>query len=215
MKTLFLCSYFAGVQPLFEKFAEQHELEKKVLFIPTAGNVAEYTDYIDEGRAVFADFQFDIVPLDIAEATEAVVREKITQTPCLHISGGNTFYLLQELKGKELLSLIRERMDQGMVYIGESASAIIASSDTYSQIIDDKNLALDLTDDAALGLVDFSVLPHWGDFPFEETAKQTADVYDGQLKLLKLTNQQAVLVKGDRITIVNNQSVQVFFCHEF
>ena len=70
-----------------------------------------------------------------------------------------------------------------------------------------KNLALDLTDDAALGLVDFSVLPHWGDFPFEETAKQTADVYDGQLKLLKLTNQQAVLVKGDRITIVNNQSV--------
>ena len=102
-----------------------------------------------------------------------------------------------------------------MVYIGESASAIIASSDTYSQIIDDKNLALDLTDDAALGLVDFSVLPHWGDFPFEETAKQTADVYDGQLKLLKLTNQQAVLVKGDRITIVNNQSVQVFFCHEF
>lgn len=107
-------------------------MEKKVLFIPTAGNVAEYTDYIDEGRAVFADLQFDIVPLDIAEATEAVVREKITQTPCLHISGGNTFYLLQELKRKELLSLIRERMDQGMVYIGESASAIIASSDTYS-----------------------------------------------------------------------------------
>lgn len=208
MKTLFLCSYFAGVQPLFEKFTEQHELEKKVLFIPTAGNVEEYINYIDEGRAVFADLQFEIDLLDIAEMTEAVVREKITQIPYLYISGGNTFYLLQELKRKNLLPLIREQINQGMVYIGESVGAIIASSDiSYSQIMDDKHLAPDLTDDAALGLVDCSVLPHWGEFPFEETAKQTADVYDGQFKLLKLTNQQAVLVRDDSITVVNNQSV--------
>ncbi|EHJ52002.1 Type 1 glutamine amidotransferase-like domain-containing protein [Streptococcus macacae] len=205
MKTLFLCSYFAGVQPLFEKFAEQHELEKKVLFLPTAGNVEEYRDYIDEGRAVFADLQFEVALLDIAEVTEAVAREKITQTPCLYISGGNTFYLLQELKRKNLLSLIRERINQGMVYIGESAGAIIASSDiSYNQIMDDKHLAPDLTDDAALGLVDFSVLPHWGEFPFEETAEQTAAVYEGQLKLLKLTNQQAVLVDDDNYAAENS-----------
>lgn len=123
MKTLFLCSYFAEVQPLFETFAEQHELEKKVLFIPTAGNVEEYTAYIDEGRAVFADLQFDIVPMDVAEETETVVREKLAQASCLYISGGNTFYLLQELKRKNVLPLIRKRINQGMVYIGESAGA--------------------------------------------------------------------------------------------
>ena len=202
MKTLFLCSYFAKVQPLFADFVVQHKLEKKVLFIPTAGNVEEYTDYIDEGKAVFADLQFDIDLLDIAEATEAEVREKIAQTPCLYISGGNTFYLLQELKRKNLLPLIRERIDQGLVYISESAGAIIASKDIfYSHIMDDKELAPDLTDYAALGLVDFSVLPHWGEFPFGEVSKQTAEAYGGQLNLLKLTNNQAVLVKDGQYRV--------------
>ncbi|MGT2924404.1 Type 1 glutamine amidotransferase-like domain-containing protein [Streptococcus caviae] len=202
MKTLFLCSYFAKVRPLFADFVAQHKLAKKVLFIPTAGNVEEYTDYIDEGKAVFADLQFDIDLLDIAEATEAEVREKIVQTPCLYISGGNTFYLLQELKRKNLLPLIRERIDQGLVYISESAGAIIASSDiSYSQIMDDKHLAPDLTDYAALGLVDFSVLPHWEEFPFEEASEQTSEAYGGQLNLLKLTNSQTVLVEDEQYRI--------------
>lgn len=206
MKTLFLCSYFAEVQPLFETFAEQDELEKKVLFIPTAGNVEEYTAYIDKGRAVFEELQFDVVPMDIAEETETVVREKLAQTSLLYISGGNTFYLLQELKRKNLLPLIRERINQGMVYIGESAGAIITSNDiSYSQIMDDKSLASDLTDYTALGLVDFSVLPHWGEYPFEEATKQTADIYDQKINLIKLTNRQAVLTVGDNSTVVISQ----------
>ncbi len=205
MKTLFLCSYFAEVQPLFETFAEQHKLKKKILFIPTAGNVEEYRDYIDEGRDILADLQFEVDLLDIATAAEAVVREKISQTPCLYISGGNTFYLLQELKRKNLLPLIYERINQGMVYVGESAGAIIASNDiSYSQIMDDKSLASDLTDYTALGLVDFSVLPHWGEYPFEEATKQTADIYDQKINLIKLTNKQAVLTTRDKPIVVSS-----------
>lgn len=206
MKTLFLCSYFAEVASLFKTFADQHQLEKKVLFIPTAGNVEGYTAYIDEARAVFADLHFEIEVLDIAEAREDVVREKMLQTPCLYISGGNTFYLLQELKKKNLLPLIRERIHQGMVYLGESAGAIIASKDIfYNHIMDDKRLASDLTEYSALSVVDFSVLPHWKEFPFEESSQQTAAAYDGQLKLLKLTNQQAVLVTGHTTVTENVQ----------
>lgn len=206
MKTLFLCSYFTDVASLFKTFADQNQFEKKVLFIPTAGNVGEYTAYIDEARAVFADLQFEVEVLDIAEAREDVVREKISQTPCLYISGGNTFYLLQELKKKNLLPLIRERIHQGMVYLGESAGAIIASRDIfYNHIMDDKNLAPGLTEYSALSMVDFFVLPHWKEFPFEESSQQTAAAYDGQLKLLKLTNQQAVLVTGHTNVIENAQ----------
>ena len=206
MKTLFLCSYFTDVASLFKTFADQNQFEKKVLFIPTAGNVEEYTAYIDEARAVFLDLQFEVEVLDIAEAREDVVREKISQTPCLYISGGNTFYLLQELKKKNLLPLIRERIHQGMVYLGESAGAIIASRDIfYNHIMDDKNLAPGLTEYSALSMVDFFVLPHWKEFPFEESSQQTAAAYDGQLKLLKLTNQQAVLVTGHTNVIENAQ----------
>ncbi|MGT2636584.1 hypothetical protein ACVRWL_02035 [Streptococcus ratti] len=50
----------------------------------------------------------------------------------------------------------------------------------------------------------FSVLPHWGESSFEEITEQTAAVYEGQLKLLKLTNQQAVLVNDNKYTVENN-----------
>ncbi|SQF39881.1 peptidase E [Streptococcus ferus] len=92
-----------------------------------------------------------------------------------------------------------------MVYVGESAGAIIASNDiSYSQIMDDKSLASDLTDYAALGLVDFSVLPHWGEFPFEEITEQTAGTYGKQLNLIKLDNKQAVLTTRDKSIVVSS-----------
>lgn len=53
MKTLFLASYFAAVENLFKRFLKQHFLLHKVLFIPTAGNVESYVEYIDEAKNIF------------------------------------------------------------------------------------------------------------------------------------------------------------------
>ena len=125
MKTLFLTSYFSGVGNLFRNFIQEQILAKQVLFIPTAGNVEHYVGYIDEAKYVFQTLGFSVDILDIANTSEVVIKEKIKQTPYLYISGGNTFYLLQELKKKNLLDLINLRISEGMVYIGESAGAMI------------------------------------------------------------------------------------------
>lgn len=144
MKTLFLASYFAAVENLFKRFLKQHFLLHKVLFIPTAGNVESYVEYIDEAINIFHKLGFEVDVLDIAQETEEVIKEKLNHTPILYISGGNTFYLLQELKRKHLVPHIKKRIDEGMLYLGESAGAIITASDIeYNQIMDDKNIAID------------------------------------------------------------------------
>ncbi len=126
-------------------------------------------------------------------------------TPSLYISGGNTFYLLQELKRKHLLPHIKKRIDEGMFYLGESAGAIITASDIeYNQIMDDKNIAIDLTNYSALNLVDFAIVPHYGEFPFEESSQKTVQIYQSKLNLLPLTNSQAVIVDEDNYTIQTN-----------
>ena len=52
-----------------------------------------------------------------------------------------------------------------MLYLGESAGAIITANDIeYNQIMDDKNIAIDLTNYSALNLVDFAIVPHYGEF---------------------------------------------------
>nr|WP_273751565.1 Type 1 glutamine amidotransferase-like domain-containing protein [Leuconostoc mesenteroides] len=57
------------------------------------------------------------------EDTDTVVH-KIEQAEILFITGGNTFYLLQKLKRKNLLPLLTEKIKNGTPYIGESPGAI-------------------------------------------------------------------------------------------
>jgi peptidase E, putative len=203
MKQLFLCSYFAEVKSLFKQYASKKQLGKHVLFIPTAGNVEEYRGYIDEAQQTFVDLGFQVEILDISACDRETAQTKIIQSKLLYVSGGNTFYLLQELKKKQLLSLIKEQIADGMVYVGESAGAIITAQDIdYNKLMDDKGVAAELHDTGALNEVDFYVLPHVGEEPFVESAQATLDTYSDQLNLLPLNNRQAVLVEGEEVKVL-------------
>ena len=203
MKQLFLCSYFAGVKDLFRQYVSEKQLGKQILFIPTAANVEEYRGYIDEALQTFEDLGFQVEVLDISACDRETAQAKIFQSKLLYISGGNTFYLLQELKKKQLLSLIKEQITDGMIYVGESAGAIITAKDIdYNKIMDDKTFAMELNDTEALNEVDFYVLPHLGEEPFAESAQATLDTYSDQLNLLSLNNCQAVLVEGEEVKVL-------------
>ena len=203
MKQLFLCSYFAGVKDLFRQYASEKQLGNQVLFIPTAGNVEEYRGYIDEALQAFADLGFQVEVLDIAACDRETAQAKIFQSKLLYVSGGNTFYLLQELKKKQLLSLIKEQIADGMVYVGESAGAVITAEDIdYIRLMDDKEVAGELFDTVALKEADFYLLPHVGEEPFAESAQATLDTYSDQLNLLPLNNRQAVLVEGEEVKVL-------------
>ena len=203
MKQLFLCSYFAGVKDLFRQYVSEKKLGKQVLFIPTAGNVEEYRGYIDEALQTFEDLGFQVEFLDISACDRETAQAKIFQSKLLYVSGGNTFYLLQELKKKHLLSLIKEQIADGMVYVGESAGAVITAENIdYIRLMDDKEVAGELSDTVALHEADFYVLPHVGEEPFVESSQATLDKYSDQLNLLSLNNRQAVLVEGEDVKVL-------------
>ena len=139
MIEMFLCSYFAGAATLFEDYARQNIRAKEVLFIPTAANVEEYRDYVDEAKEAFAKMGFTLQILDVSKASKAEAKAKIGAAQVLYVSGGNTFYLLRELKKKDLTGLIADRVRSGeLVYVGESAGAMIAApSVEYASVMDD------------------------------------------------------------------------------
>ena len=199
---LFLTSYLAGTKELVQNFLTQNDIQE-ILFIPTAANVEEYRGYVDEGIAALKESGYDVTVLDIATAPHSKSVQVIKNCTCLCTSGGNTFYLLQELKRNGLLDLIKQRVRNGMLYIGESAGAIIACPDiSYNQIMDDKTIATELTNYSGMGLVDYYVLPHNGEFPFVETTAQTIKVYDEKINLVPLNNSQAVIVENEDFSIL-------------
>lgn len=193
---LFLTSYLAGTKELVQSFLAKNDVQE-ILFIPTAANVEEYRDYVDEGIAALKENGYDVTVLDIATAPHSKSVQVIKNFGCLCISGGNTFYLLQELKRNGLLDLIKQKIQDDMLYIGESAGAIIACPDiSYNQIMDDKTIATELTNYSGMGLVDYYVLPHNGEFPFVETTAQTIKVYGEKINLIPLNNSQAIIVEN-------------------
>ena len=177
--------------------------DKKITFIPTAGNVEEYTGFIDEGVGMLKELGYEIEIVDIAKYEEEVLKDKFLKAECICISGGNTFYLLQELKRKNLTELLSGRIKEGMFYMGESAGAMIMSKDiVYSQIMDDKNAATELKDYFGLNVFKYYILPHIGECPFKETAQETLDFYKDKIDLIPINNREAVLVKDNGYKIL-------------
>ena len=199
---ILLMSYLAGTKAIVEKYLSKMT-DKKITFIPTAGNVEEYTGFIDEGVGMLKELGYEIEIVDIAKYEEEVLKDKFLKAGCICISGGNTFYLLQELKRKNLTELLSGRIKEGMFYMGESAGAMIMSKDiVYSQIMDDKNAATELKDYFGLNVFKYYILPHIGEYPFKETAQETLDFYKDKIDLIPINNSEAVLVKDDGYKIV-------------
>ena len=95
MQTIFLTSYIAGTGQKLADFMQNNKINsKRVLFIPTAGNVEGYTKYIDEGKSVLTQLGFKLDLLDIATADIRQCHTAFSAAEIICITGGNTFYLL-------------------------------------------------------------------------------------------------------------------------
>ena len=166
-------------------------------------NVEEYTEYVDEEKQLLEELGYVVDKFEFANEPVDVAASKVKNAEMFFITGGNTFYLLQELKKKKLVSLINEKVDSGTPYIGESAGAMImAPSIEYCRIVNNATLAKDLTDYSALNQTKFYTLPHYKEEPFVELDDEVLAVYKDKLNLVPINNSQAIIVNDKDYKIV-------------
>ena len=203
MKNMILTSSLYESIELVKKFLDKNTESKKILFIPTAANVEEYKKYMHLTQKAFEDFSYEVENFDVSVFSEEIVKEKLSEAKIVFISGGNTFYLLQELKRKNLITYLKERIENGLLYIGESAGSVIAAPDIeYASVIDDKTVATELDDYTGLNLVDFYIVPHFEEEPFVESSRNTVELYKDKLDLKLINNKEAILVENNNFTII-------------
>lgn len=202
MKTLFLTSYFLGTSEKFVKEIEPKLKKKCVTFIDTASKVEEYTKYVNDARKWFLENDYILRELDFSVEKRDKIIQILEVTDLLYISGGNSFFLLQEIENKNLKEVIREEISKGMIYVGESAGAVISAQDIgYSALMDDRSKAQNLKSTAALGLISKYIVPHFGEIPFVESAQAIVDNYPN-LDLLLIDNHTALLIQDDEFKIL-------------
>ncbi|MDX1391119.1 MAG: dipeptidase PepE, partial [Rheinheimera sp.] len=91
----------------------------ELLFIPYAGVSMQYDDYLLKVQQALAPEGIRVSSIH----QYATPQQAIEQAQAIAIGGGNTFHLLYQLYQQDILQLIRQRVTDGLPYIGWSAGA--------------------------------------------------------------------------------------------
>ena len=175
-----------------------------ILCIPTAANV-----YPPDGRAWQADEMAALEGvgaklqlLDVAVATEAALAEAFVSADLIYVTGGNSYYLMEQMGKPHVRNALRAALARGAIYLGVSAGAVVASPRVdFIGAMDDASKA-NLTSYAGLGLVDFLVMPHCDHPKYGWVAQQ-------QMAALQ-PPEWCVALRDDQIAVVQGQAVEVY-----
>jgi dipeptidase E len=167
--------------------------EYNVAFINTAAEV-------EEGDLWWlrADKKFSITNLSPSQ-----IEEKLIDKNLIFVSGGNTFYLLDQAIKTGFDKILKQKINDNIIYIGSSAgSMLVGLGLNIVRKIDDPNKAPNLKSDG-LKIVDFVVLPHWGSKEFKKGYQDSFEtLYSENYKIIPLTNFQYLWVRNDDLQIV-------------
>lgn len=202
MKQLFLSSSFSNVIELFTSYVKEEVKEKRVTFIPTASIHEEVNFYVEDAKKAFEEKGMILDILEISTASSNEIKSKLANNDYIYISGGNTFFLLQELKRTGADKLIFEQINLGKIYIGESAGSVVVTPNIeYIEDMDNKKGVI-LKTFESLGLIDFYVIPHYKNFPFAKAAEITVEKYKNKLELVPFSNDELIVVSGNDYSIM-------------
>lgn len=94
----------------------------EVLFIPYAAVDFTYEEYAQKVQDRFKTSDIQVVSIHKKEDPAKAIQE----ARAIAVGGGNTFHLLKELYDKDLLNNLRDKVRDGIPYVGWSAGSNVA-----------------------------------------------------------------------------------------
>lgn len=141
--------------------------------------------------------------LEVSTSSQEEIVDSLKRNDVIFVGGGNTFFLLQELRRSGADQILIREVEKGKLYIGESAGSIITCPDIgYCADMDSPEKAPNLTDYTGLDLVDFYIVPHIGNEEMGEVAEKAVEKYGSELELKAITDEQVILVEDGRVEIL-------------
>lgn len=203
MKKMLLVSMFQNVSKLL-KIVEPDLKNKTVTYIPTASTVEKFGFFVNIGKWKLKKLGLIIDELEISTASYMDIVNKIEKNDYIYITGGNTFFLLQELRRTGADKVLIQEISKGKLYIGESAGAIIVSPDIeYSAKMDCIEKAPYLKDYTGLNIIDFYVVPHYKNWEMGKAADEIISLYSSKLDMKIISDNQAILINNNQIKILD------------
>lgn len=200
---LFLGSSGLGALP---SFLGRDPSGLHMVFVPTAARHNDDKSFMEADRAVLRDMGFVLEDLELDEVSPREAERVVEAGDCLFVEGGSSFWLLQVMVETGFDRVVRDVVARGMPYVGMSAGAVVAGPDLEPvSELSDRSLGPRLRTTAALGLVEFVIIPHYNWPERAALVPRLLAEHGGQFRLLPLTDGQALVVDDDGPRIVRSE----------
>ncbi|WP_102262359.1 Type 1 glutamine amidotransferase-like domain-containing protein [Mesobacillus jeotgali] len=131
----------------------------KLAYIPSRTDKERW--YFEKARPELTSWGVtDFFYFDVDQEFEESQLDEFKSCDGIFLSGGNTYLLLKNLQEKNIVTYIKEMVQEGKTLIGVSAGSIIMSKSIKIAGFHDQN-EVQLCELNGLGLVDFEFMPHW------------------------------------------------------
>lgn len=156
-------------------------------------------------RASLVAAGFDLTDYDIAGKSEQDIGSDLAHYKIMFVEGGNVAYLLQQAQRNNFGAYVKQRVEEGMIYIASSAGSVIMGPDITANGRPGKMPAdYGITNPSGFNLVNFVIMPHWG-APDKKEAylhHKIPNSYREDHPYIFLSNHQYIDVVGDSFNII-------------
>lgn len=207
MKRLFLTSQVSFVADKIGAKIDP-DLKKNAVFINTAikDKSHSHLEWHFNNKAAMEANGFDFNEYDLTGKNENDIKKDLAKYSIVYVEGGNSFYLLQESQKSGFDKYIKQRVEEGMIYVGTSAGSVITGPD-INPIYQQSRAALapELQGTTGFNLTNFVVIPHWG----QEKRRELFDsfrlnhIYKDNYPYIFLSDYQYVEVAEDTFKIID------------
>lgn len=201
MKKIFLASFASVSLDLIRDMLPKLPNQLKAAFIPTAGDLYEDKGFVYVDRDALTGMGMSVIDVDLKITMGKELENVLSNVDVILVAGGNTFYLLDQVKKSGFDVIVKKLIDKGVIYIGSSAGSILCCPTIEgAKRFDSPTDAPDLTDYSGLDLVDFIVIPHAHKEKYKERIQQTTEEMQAKGYSVKtLTDDQAISIDGDLV----------------
>lgn len=208
MKRLLLASSGIGALP---SLVGGETAGLRFAFVPTAaGPEPDSKSWVQADRRQAEALGLDLTTLELASASAHEVEEALADVDGVFVTGGSSFLLLCHAQRSSFAELVVPRVESAdLLYVGTSAGAVLAGPELLAAAsVEERPAMPGLASSHALGLVDFSVLPH--DQDPERTERNTSLVAaHPERRFVRLADDRAVVVRGDEVKVVHSPHLPV------
>ncbi len=178
---------------------------QRVAFVPFA--LRDHAAYTAKVRERLGRMDLDVVPIDDLDAD-------LDRADAIFVGGGNTFRLLKTLYDRDLLAPIRERVRDGLPYLGSSAGTVIAAPTMRTTndmpIVEPPSFN-------ALALVPFQINPHYLDPDPQSTHKgETREerirefLEENETPVVGLREGSILRIENGTTTLLGEKTARIF-----